>query len=209
MLTVTWKRKVFGFQPGEVFEFPPGLTLLVGEQGSGKSMLLNQIYETTQPQLAGLPDKPTLRVKVVRLTGDAKTRLVYFDFEHNNPRTRGHIETAWEFASLGRSHGEVVYKIIENIPADAGVVALDEPDVALSPRSTKFLAKTLKTLAAGRYVLAAVHSPIVMLEVGEVYSMEHRKRMSALEFLSSHLGSDSLPLSELCNLEKQRPCAKK
>jgi len=200
MLTVTWKRKVFGFQPGEVFKFPPGLTLLVGEQGSGKSMLLNQLYETIQSKRIGLPEKPILKVKVKRLTGNSKIRLVYFDFEHNNPRTQASIETVEQFASLGRSHGEVVHKIIENIPVDAGVVALDEPDTALSPRSTKFLTDTLKALAAGRYVLAAVHNPIVMLEVGEVYSMEHRKRMPALEFLGLHLGRDHPSLGQLGGL---------
>lgn len=173
------------FKAGERFAFRPGLNLLVGDQGTGKSTLLQEV-------LAHRPSNKDASARHSTLTIDAASHLFSFDFERNNPRVQSHFDERVDFVAQVQmryaSHGEVVRAIVGSAPRRPGAVYLhDEPDGGLSPRSAHWLAAALAALATdGRQVLAAVHNPILLLSVPEVLSVEHRRWMPGAEFLELH-----------------------
>jgi predicted ATPase len=66
---------------------------------------------------------------------------------------------------------------------------LDEPDMALSIRSCHWLAITFKEAAdRGQQIIAAVHNPILIASVDQVYSVEHRCWMDSADFIKAHSG---------------------
>lgn len=170
------------FKPGQEFMFRQGLNLMVGEQGCGKSSILQAIQLFSEGKL----DK----AKLIRGEGFPKSRLKYysFDFEKTNPRTQGYYtdNIRFEIASQFASHGQSNRQILKMIGGEQGVCLADEPDMALSPRSALWLRKKFLSLAAGAHVIAAVHNPWVIEGVPEVLSVEHGRWMSSAEFLESH-----------------------
>lgn len=184
------------FAAGDALEFRPGLNLLVGDQGTGKSTVLELICGQSHARGEAAPGSD-----VVTFHASRNARLRRFDFEHDNPRlgsfTQGSMGTFLRGAHARvRSHGEIVNRVLADL--DDGIdnvgerelrtfFALDEPDLALSPRSVRRLAATLLSIARrGHQILAAVHNPILIESVPEVLSLEHRRWMPAAEFLASH-----------------------
>jgi predicted ATPase len=135
-------------------------------------------------------------------------RLIVFDFEKQNPRVKSYLEDgfgafAFQMNAHFKSHGETINALLtgllERVEKDRKraklLVLLDEPDMALSPRSAAELARTFqKIAAAGHQVLAAVHNPIVISSQPEVFSVEHRRWMTPAEFFGAH--HVNLPLAE-------------
>lgn len=172
--SITFLKDYRVFKEGQMFEFKPGINLLVGEQGTGKSSLLKLIAEHKRDIL----DPKT--------TGDKSIRTRFFDFESNNPRTKSYIETATDIAIRFVSHGECNNKLLRAISTfDKDVLILmDEPDMALSIRSIHKLYKLLQEMP--NQVVCSVHNPLLIELVGEVLSLEHDKWMSSNEFIQLH-----------------------
>lgn len=63
---------------------------------------------------------------------------------------------------------------------------IDEPESGLSIRSQYLFSEHCKKLAKKNQLIIATHSIVLMLEVGEVLSLEHKKWMPAPEFISYH-----------------------
>lgn len=188
------------FNRGRKITFRPGVNLLVGDQGSGKSTLLELITSYTSSRKL---ENEEAR-KTIKLLVGANARVMSFDFERDNPRTLSHFHEnadmmGFQIASRHRSHGETALGLInsfvihltEKPKPDLCVVLLDEPDMALSPRSARKLARAFDEIAAaGHQVIAAVHNPIVIASQDEVYSLEHRRWMSSKTFLAKHTADD-------------------
>lgn len=180
--SVVFKNKFRIFAKGEKFEFKPGINLLTGDQGSGKSSLLFLLSQNR---------KDTVQINTV---GNKAVESRSFDFEKDNPRlqslTGGESEYNSRIRLMFSSHGESVNAVINAAKQWKAplVILMDEPDMALSPRSIKKLVETYRSLAdAGMQIIAAVHNPIIIGSVEQVLSLEHRKWMLAKEFLASHL----------------------
>lgn len=174
------------FKEGDRFEFRPGINLLVGDQGCGKSSLLRAIHVGgTKKKDFGADNE--LRSKV---TLEATPIKMYkFDFEKDNPRTMGHIgdNALFQISSMWASHGETNRMLIHALEEAAGCLCLmDEPDMALSIRSCNMLARTFKDLEQrSSQVIAAVHSLALIQQFEEVYSLEHLKWMTSAEFIET------------------------
>ncbi len=177
------------FSGGATYKFHSGVNLLVGEQGCGKSSLLDLI------RIFGMPKKKRDGVEreiaeKASITHGAGT-ICSFDFEKGNPRTLAHFgrDAGFQIKAMFASHGETNTAIIKNaVRLDSDLILMDEPDSALSIRSCQMLVSTLKKLAkSGSQIIAAVHNPIVIQAFGEVYSVEHDRWMLSEEFISSHL----------------------
>jgi predicted ATPase len=172
----------------EGLELPPGLTVLVGEIGSGKSTLVEMLAEacgmnpqggSAGAQLFRVRDSepglgPALRVE----RGVARPRWSYFlraetmhslySYLEQNPGRRP--ERLHEL-----SHGEGFLEILRTKVNQPGFYLMDEPDAPLSFTACLALAALLYDLAqAGSQLIVATHSPILagvpganILELGD------------------------------------------
>lgn len=168
-------------------DLSPGVTFLIGENGSGKSTLVEAIalafglspeggsthgrHETRTTE-SGLHDD----LRLQRGLGSSRWGFflraetmhgwyTYID-EHRGPR-----DTDYHAMSHGESFLEVLMRKFES----PSFYCLDEPEAALSFRSTLTLLRVLHDIAEeGGQVLCATHSPVLaslpgarIIEVGE------------------------------------------
>lgn len=175
------------FKADDAFFFRPGVNLLVGDQGCGKSSLFGAI------QGAGSA-KPQSKFKHLKEKTEIDCdpcKVFMFDFEHENPRTMSYFgnDTLFQVGSMFKSHGECNVALVKSMhTSDTCILLVDEPDTALSIRSCKLLVQQFQSLADnGSQVIAAVHNMAVIQAFDEVLSLEHRKWMSSAEFIASHL----------------------
>jgi predicted ATPase len=174
------------FKKDDKFDFRPGVNLLVGDQGCGKSSLIHAIHiGGTKGRDFGSDHK--LRQKVALEA--SSIRMFKFDFEKDNPRIKGHIgdNALFQVASMWQSHGETNRVLIQTLEQAADCLCLmDEPDMALSIRSCNMLVRTFKGLVErSSQVIAAVHNETVIRQFEQVYSLEHRKWMTSAEFIET------------------------
>jgi predicted ATPase len=159
---------------GEGLEVPAGLTVLVGENGSGKSTVVEALAEAygLNPQ-GGSAQAPLFQIResepgvggaltVVRgirprwsyfLRDDTMSQL-YTYLEQNPGRRRERLHEL--------SHGESFLEILRTRVNETGFYLMDEPDAPLSFTSSLGLAALLHDLAeAGGQAIVATHSPVV------------------------------------------------
>jgi predicted ATPase len=172
----------------EGLELPPGLTVLVGENGSGKSTVVEMLAEacglnpqggSAQAKLFHTRDsEPRLGTHLIVERGAARPRWSYFlradtmhglySYLENNPGQRQE-----RFHEL--SHGEGFLEILRTRVNQPGFYLMDEPDAPLSFTACLALVALLHDLAqAGSQAIVATHSPIVaavpgasVLELGD------------------------------------------
>lgn len=170
----------------EGLELPPGVTMLVGENGSGKSTVVEAIamafgfapeggsrnsLHSSRPS-----ESPVWRDLVLERTAGAprwgfflRAETMHGFYSYLDERPGGPDP---EFHAL--SHGESFLAILSTRFRDPGFYCLDEPEAALSFTSQLALIATLNELTErGGQVLCATHSPLLaalpgahILEVG-------------------------------------------
>ncbi|MFT4136457.1 AAA family ATPase [Microbacterium sp.] len=169
-------------------ELSPGVTFLVGENGSGKSTVLEGIAlaygfspeggsrharHSTRASESPLSDW----IELQRGVGSsrwgfflrAETMHSFYTYLEQNPGTSS------EPAFHELSHGESFLAILDTRFDAPGFYCLDEPEAALSFQSTLTLISILDRIArSGGQVLCATHSPVLaalpgarLLELGE------------------------------------------
>jgi predicted ATPase len=180
--SITFKKDWRCFKAGEQVNFRPGINLLVGDQGCGKSSVLQAIRD-----IAITGDRRMKDLIGIKFTG--KFRVSYFDTEKNNPRTMSYLDDGmglFQVQSHFASHGQTMRPILEAMPEE-GVLLVDEPDTALSPRSILDLIKLLRSRESrGMQLLVACHNPWLIEDAEEVLSLEHRRWLIPSEFLAIH-----------------------
>ena len=172
----------------EGLELPPGLTVLVGENGSGKSTVVEILAEACglNPQggsaMAKLfrtrDSEPGLGTHLIVERGPIRPRWSHFlradtmhtlySYLEDNPGR--HPERFHEL-----SHGEGFLEILRSRVNRPGFYLMDEPDAPLSFTACLGLVALLHDLAqAGSQAVVATHSPIVaavpgasILELGD------------------------------------------
>jgi predicted ATPase len=169
------------------------VNLLVGDQGCGKSTVLQIICTLGGVQRAFWKHRPVNAKDVAILAGDQTPMRVFaHDFENDSARTApsfdtmGMLGTQASLAMITMSHGEAslaIGRLISELKDQ--LIILDEPDAGLSPRSVLTLADSFKKAAAnGCQIIAAVHNPWLIEEFEMVFSVEHGKPMLSKDFLS-------------------------
>jgi predicted ATPase len=170
-------------------ELPAGATVLVGENGSGKSTVLEILAAALGLNAEGgsvgarhatrRSEPGSLDLIVERSPGadrwayflrDETLHGLYSYLEANrNPFARVQDPDFHEF-----SHGEAFLGLLGRRTSPGGVYLLDEPDAALSFTGTlSLMTLLLDVVAGGAQVLLATHSPVLaalpgarLLEVG-------------------------------------------
>ena len=159
----------------EGLELPEGLTMLVGENGSGKSTVMEMLAEacglnpqggSAQARLFRTRDsEPGLGTHLIVERGPARPRWSYFlradtmhtlySYLEDNPGHRP--ERPHEV-----SHGEGFLEILRTRVNQPGLHLMDEPDAPLSFTACLGLVALLHDLAQeGSQAIVATHSPIV------------------------------------------------
>jgi predicted ATPase len=173
---VDWRT----FKAGDRFEFTPGINLLVGDQGAGKSSLI------TLFKWALNDNKEFERIAHISVEGKIQLRL--FDFEADNPRTRSYCQHAADVYMRFQAHGNCVLAILDVLGEEIDTVkafVLDEPDMALSIRSINKLVGILKSTK--HQVISSAHNPLLIQSFDNVLSIEHKKWMKSKEFIESQM----------------------
>ncbi|MBO0982025.1 AAA family ATPase [Microbacterium sp. SD291] len=173
----------------EGIDLAPGVTFLVGENGSGKSTIVEgvavayglspeggsrQAMHSTRPTESPLSDW----LRIQRGIGSshwgfflrAETMHSFYTYLEENPSMSGPDVPFHEM-----SHGESFLALLESRFDGPGFYVLDEPEAALSFQSTLALIAVLQRIVGdGGQVLCATHSPVLaalpgarILEVGE------------------------------------------
>lgn len=191
----------------EGLTFTRPVTFLVGENGSGKSALIEAIadtvkisYEGGEPgtRYASTGEKTPLGQALTADLTAAGQRLV------SGPRLarKGFFLRAETLSSLGRnvsgrpgfwaanleeqSHGEGFFTVFEAMFAGPGLYLMDEPEAALSFTSCLRLVALMHELGqSGAQVICATHSPILAAAPGaDIIELgEHGLRRSSWEEL--------------------------
>lgn len=192
--SVTFIKEHRCFKVGDTVDFLDGITLLVGEQGCGKSTLLRLLAND-----GGEKRAEVVKTSVTEEVRKNSVRTKYFDCEKHNPRTadmnatRDNDVYAYSLISRFKSHGESILPILGHIAKEKErhIFFIDEPDMAMSVRSIEKIKKVFaKAVKSGHQIIASAHNPFMILGFKEVYSLEHRKVMSSVEFVESHLGKN-------------------
>jgi predicted ATPase len=173
----------------EGWDLPAGVTLLVGENGSGKSTIVEAVAMafglspeggSVQAQHATRRTESDLSewIRLERGVGAsrwgfflrAETMHGFYSYLEDNPGKKGRLEPRFH----EMSHGESFLAVLGSRFDSPGLYCLDEPEAALSFSAQIALVGTLHELAAGgAQILVATHSPLLaalpgarILEVG-------------------------------------------
>ncbi len=177
-------------------EFRHPLTLLVGDQGAGKSTVLAAIRRAgTGPP--PLPDDPTADLQgTVQLEGPLNCAVELSDLERANPRMRT-LEDPFSTAEMARlhqalyarrhSHGEALLPLLDRLDQlHTTLIVLDTPEMALSPRNQYRLARILaRAITRGCQVIAATHSAILIAEQSQVLDLTHQHWIASTAYLAA------------------------
>ena len=164
-------------------DLAPGVTFLVGENGAGKSTLVEAVAEayglspeggSNQGSFSTRRSESSLGSALTVQRGVGAGRWGFFLRAETMHGWYTYQERVGGADLHAMSHGESFLEVLRTRFDAPGFYCLDEPEAALSFRSSLSLLRTLHDLAAdGAQVLCATHSPVVaslpgatVLEVG-------------------------------------------
>jgi predicted ATPase len=165
-------------------EFTHPVTFLVGDNGSGKSTIVEAIAEgfgldarggraarkavnpVAEKTLLGQVLRLDLTSKGARMLGGPRLAKKGFflraETAFSMTESLGGVPGYWWENTAALSHGEGFVTIFRSMFADPGFYVLDEPESALSFTTTLYLVALLRELgSAGAQVVCATHSPIL------------------------------------------------
>ena len=179
----SYLRRIPALQGLRSLEFTAPITLFVGENGTGKSTLLEAIAVAygfnpeggTRNYNFSTYDSHSDLCRAIHLTkGYRRAEGGYFlraesfynvatkEMEYTDPRhpSRRYHE---------RSHGESFLELFQWRLCGGGLFLFDEPEAALSPqRQMTLLAEIYRSAQAGSQFVLATHSPILLAIPGAV-----------------------------------------
>lgn len=157
------------FKPlaGKEIRFDLGLNFLVGENGIGKSTIVNALWKTQR-------DQPFV------LETDGHTKTFFFDTEKMNPRVKARADHMFDVHSHFLSHGECLFMVLkaaekELANGERHLFLVDEPESGISPWNQKKLREMYVRLSAKHQLIIATHSLVLTrAKVGQVIKLTKR-----------------------------------
>jgi predicted ATPase len=188
---LTFNEDFRDFKAGYSITFRPGVNLLVGDQGTGKSTILQALASLAQIKDYQYPLDLAKKVAVDVTPCEVKA----WDFEKNNRRTLGYLDydhLATQLSAKFSSHGEANLALLNSLEKAKQIVFLtDEPDMALCIRSIfRLISLFTKAASQGCQIIAAVHHPFLIEAWKEVYSCEHDAWMTSKDFIRSQVNEN-------------------
>lgn len=168
---IIFKNTYRTYLAGTGIKFRPGVNLLVGDNGTGKSSLIHLIRKYSDPLSSFAKDS-------VNISTDGETKIWSHDFEKDNIRTKSYFGDNMQFqiSSMYSSHGEVSKVYLGDLLRfeEKGIIVLDEPDIGLSPASILMLIEAFKHIAdIGGQIIASVHNLEIMRSFEPLFNMHY------------------------------------
>ena len=140
-----------------IVEFKPGINLLIGPNGSGKTTIFDLMKN-------GKTEK--FKNSQIDYECEGNGKFISHDFEKDNPRIKARIETTVDALYHFHSHGETTkttISFLKNSKCKDSIVMLDEPEQALDLDGIKTLIQTLRDCKASQ-IIVITHSPYLILQ---------------------------------------------
>jgi len=216
-----WSQDKLIFKEGLEIALKPGVNILVGDQGSGKSTLIELLRARLEPDTSMLNTRmsqgisPSAARAALDVEGDGvdDLRVLALDFEKDTARSpaafdfSGPIDcVSYLMAGKRASHGDankmalnmLLGKTLDEYKASGvmppTLILLDEPDAALSIASVMSLHLAIRNLATlGCQVVVSAHNPFLLGCFEELFSLEAQKWTSYSDYLSSQVTSRDVP----------------
>lgn len=139
---------------GRTLNLLPGINLLVGENGIGKSSILRDLNDNV------------ISKKSTKITTTGALSTFFFDTERMNPRIKNHVDSGLDIALRFVSHGECLSAILTQFKelikdkSKSYVLFIDEPESGLSPWKQKELLDLYVKHSKRVQMVIATHSLI-------------------------------------------------
>jgi predicted ATPase len=192
--SITFKQDFRCFKKDDTFEFRQGINVLVGDQGSGKSTLIELIRLKFEPKHSIDSNDSSYRAKyidlhnkiddLVEIKTSENSKCIAFDFERESARDMSmlHFDMISEqIASMHLSHGQSVLILLKRIldkvlksKDNIETILFDEPDASLSPRSCYSLLEIFRGLVEKykKQLIISAHNPILIYGVHPMLKKE-------------------------------------
>ena len=157
------------------FTLKNGINLLVGDNGCGKSTLINVLIKANLDKLKGLT---VYNVDMEK----ANPKISTPDPDNGTAHSIQQVSNMfmWSVESHGETREGVLLSVLSN---EFDMLILDEPEQGLSLRNQlKYLNKLKET---GKPIIISTHSKTFIENVDEVFDVETMKWVNSNEYLNS------------------------
>jgi predicted ATPase len=190
---------VAGLRAAGRLEFDPGVTFLVGDNGTGKSTLveaiavaagLNPEGGSANFRFATRATESLLGQHLTLVRGTVRPRTSFFLRAESFYNVATEIDNLGELRPYGgrslheRSHGESFLDLATHRFGGEGLYILDEPEAALSVHGCLALLVRMKDLLdAGSQFVIATHSPILLAAPGaRILQIDEAGRIGQVDY---------------------------
>lgn len=179
------------FKQNDMFDFKPGINLIVGDQGCGKSSLFYSILNYEKSGIA-MKYNPEYGYRFIdtelmnpRLDSSFKAHKEFDTVTEYQQAEIDAVKTRLVYGLKEKSHGEVILPLILSSNEKDVTYFIDEPEAGLSLKSQYKILKHFKEISKHSQLIIATHSLVLINSVDEVLSLEHKKWMSSKEFIKT------------------------
>lgn len=204
--SIKLKEDYVCFFKNESFDFKP-ITLLVGDQGCGKSTMLGLIKEVIQSE-----ECPSYAERETEDVGIED--FMMFDFEKNNPRVNPSNPNSSEDMLYGMgvrfsSHGEALLPIAKEIENfENTLILLDEPESSLSLRSQYTMIEIFKKCVErnNQLIIATHNLEFIKAFPDSILNLEKKKYVTPDQFVKSQKESSNFKTNREDKIIKKNNC---
>ena len=179
----------------EKIEFTQPVTFFVGENGSGKSTIIESIAiaagfsaegGTKNYNFSSQDSSSSLHKDLTLVRGTVREKFGYFLRAESFYTTANYADNGTDLGGgpsplffngkriHEQSHGEAFLAIANDLPA-RGLYVFDEPESALSPkRLFALMLRMNKLIEQGSQFIIATHSPILLAYPGIIYELSDK-----------------------------------